>query len=86
MNRPIIREIPSANQADRLGVHSMAQTPRQTRRAVSQALGALNTYEYLRRDDDPAWADLTARQQSRFIAAFQIGASSVDLRRALGRG
>lgn len=79
MNEQIITETRPVKQAP-------AQTPRQTRRVISRGLGGLNLYEFLRGDDDPPWNALTAKQQSRFIAGFEIGASSVDLRRALGRG
>jgi hypothetical protein len=52
-------------------------------RALHRELGGLQTYMFQRRASDPEWWQLSRWQQRRYMAAFLIGAKSVDITKVL---
>lgn len=55
------------------------------RKRNARALGSFYLYEFLRDEADPPWDQLDGLQQAAARVALQIGASSFDRKKVLGR-
>jgi hypothetical protein len=58
-------------------------TPAHAQREMYRDLGGFYVYQFRRSGDMPEWNDLTPYQQRRFLSAFLIGASSIDLAKVM---